>query len=141
MRAQPIVLVASFPERNKNSTYQKIISQLSESKVNQALKPAILGAAVAIAITTTMDATGYSMFSALPLFPLAGLFWYLQKFSRREIGLVWGNLRTNVLALGYPVLVLGLMGTIAWMMGNLRYVQSINVAGWLRNRNKHIMLR
>ncbi len=85
--------------------------------MNQALKPAILGTAVAIAITTTMDATGYSMFSALPLFPLAGLFWYLQKFSRREIGLVWGNLRTNVLALGYPVLVLGLMGTIAWMMG------------------------
>ena len=85
--------------------------------MNQALKPAIFGTAVAIAITTTMDATGYSMFSALPLFPLAGLFWYLQKFSRREIGLVWGNLRTNVLALGYPVLVLGLMGTIAWMMG------------------------
>ena len=111
------MLAASFPVRNKKSAHLKIISQLSESKVNQALKSAILGAAVAIAITTTMDATGYSMFSALPLFPLAGLFWYLQKFSRREIGLVWGNLRTNVLALGYPVLVLGLMGTIAWMMG------------------------
>ena len=52
------------------------------------LSPAIIGTAIAIAITTTMDATGYSMFSALPLFPLAGLFWYLQRFSRQEIGLV-----------------------------------------------------
>ena len=73
--------------------------------------------AVAITITATMDATGYSTFSALPLFPLAGLFWYLQRFSRRDVGLVWGNLRINVLALVYPMLVLGLMGVIAWMLG------------------------
>ena len=85
--------------------------------MNQALKPAILGCAVAIAVTTTMDATGYSMFSALPLFPLAGLFWYLQKFSRRDIGLVWGNVRTNVLALVFPVVVLGSIATIAWILG------------------------
>ena len=85
--------------------------------MNPAYKPAALGVAVAIAITTTMDATGYSMFSALPLFPLAGLFWYLQKLSRTEVGLVWGNLRTYVLALAFPVSVLGLMGVIAWMFG------------------------
>ena len=76
------------------------------------MKPAILGVAVAIAITTTMDATGYAMFSALPLFPLAGLFWYLQKFSRREIGLVWGNLRSCIPAVAYPILVLGLIGVM-----------------------------
>lgn len=38
-----------------------------------------------------MDATGYSTFSALPLFPLAGLFWFLQKLSREEMGLAWGT--------------------------------------------------
>lgn len=64
-----------------------------------------------------MDATGYSMFSALPLFPLAGLFWTLQRFSRRDLGLVWGNLRTNVLAVAYPILVLGLMGVVALVFG------------------------
>jgi len=81
--------------------------------MNQALRPAILGVAIAIVITTAMDATGYSTFSALPLLPLGGLFWYLQKFSRREIGLAWGKSRTYVLAVIYPVLVLGLMGVIA----------------------------
>ena len=85
--------------------------------MNQPLKYAVSGVAIAIAITTAMDATGHSMLSALPLFPLAGLFWFLQKFSRREIGLVWGNLRAYGLALAYPVLVLGLVAVIALMRG------------------------
>lgn len=71
------------------------------------LWPAIGGTAAAIVITTTMDATGYSMFSALPLFPLAGLFWFLQKYSRREVGLIWGQARYYGLALAYPFAVLG----------------------------------
>lgn len=79
--------------------------------------PAILGVAIAIAITTAMDATGYSMFSALPLFPLAGLFWYLQKFSRQEMGLVWGKPYTYGLAIAYPVIVLGSIGVIALIVG------------------------
>ena len=58
--------------------------------MNKKMLPSIAGTAIAILITTTMDATGYAMFSALPLFPLAGLFWYLQRFTRAEIGLVWG---------------------------------------------------
>ena len=33
------------------------------------------------------------------------------------MGLVWGNLRTCVVAVAFPVLVLGLMGVIAWMFG------------------------
>jgi len=78
---------------------------------------AFLGVATAIAITTAMDATGYSMFSALPLLPLAGLFWYLQKFSRQEVGLVWGKPHTYVLAIAYPVIVLSSMGVIALVAG------------------------
>ena len=85
--------------------------------MTQTLRSAALGVAAAIAITTAMDATGYSVFSALPLFPLAGVFWYLQRLTRRDIGLVWGDLRTYVLALVYPMLVLGLIGVIAWMFG------------------------
>lgn len=79
--------------------------------------PALGGVVVAIAITTTMDATGYSMFSALPLFPLAGLFWFLQKYSRAEIGLVWGEARYYGLALAYPALVLGTTAAIAFVFG------------------------
>jgi len=79
--------------------------------------PAVLGVVAAIVITTAMDATGYSMFSALPLLPLAGLFWYLQKFSRKEIGLTWGNRRAYGLALTYPTLVLGLIAIVALMTG------------------------
>ena len=85
--------------------------------MNKALISGILGVAIAIAITTAMDATGYFLYSALPLIPLAGLFWFLQKFSRREIGLIWGNLQTYGLALAYPVLVLGLVAAIALMRG------------------------
>ena len=85
--------------------------------MNRAMKFAFLGSVIAIAITTAMDATGLSNFSALPLFPLAAIFWFLQKFSRREIGLVWGQLQAYGLALAYPVAVLGSVGVIAWTLG------------------------
>jgi len=85
--------------------------------MDQTLKPAVLGVIVAIAITTAMDATGYSMFSALPLIPLAGLFWFLQKFSRQQIGLIWGNMQAYGLALAYPIVVFGLIAVIALMAG------------------------
>ena len=49
--------------------------------MNNPLGPAVGGVAIAIAITTAMDASGYALFSALPLLPLTGLFWYLQQFS------------------------------------------------------------
>ncbi len=85
--------------------------------MNQAMKFAVLGLVIAIAVTTAMDATGFSVFSALPLFPLAGILWFLQKFSRREIGLVWGRLRDYGLALAYPVVVLGAVSIIALALG------------------------
>jgi len=79
--------------------------------------PAIAGFAVATGITVTMDATGYAMFSSLPLFPLAALFWYLQKFSRAEIGLTWGQPQAYGLALAYPAVVLSGTGLIAFAAG------------------------
>ncbi len=81
------------------------------------VRPALVGVAIAMAITTAMDATGYTMFSALPLLPLAGLFWFLQKFSRAEIGLVWGEAHYYGLALAYPALVLGATAAIAFVFG------------------------
>jgi membrane protease YdiL (CAAX protease family) len=85
------------------------------------MKPSLpkttLAVLAAIAITTVMDASGLSAFSALPLFPLMGLFWYLERHSRRDIGFVPGRLRDYGLAVLYPVLVLGLVAVISAAAG------------------------
>ena len=73
----------------------------------------IVGVLAAIAITTTMDATGLSAFSALPLFPLIVVFWWLQGFSRHDMGFAWGQWHHYGLALLYPLLVLGIVAVIA----------------------------
>lgn len=67
----------------------------------------VAGVLLAIGITSTMDATGLSMISALPLLPLWLLFWWRQRLGRREIGLVWGRPWHYGLAVLYPVVVLG----------------------------------
>ena len=85
--------------------------------MNRASLSAAAGVLIAIVITTSMDASGLAMFSALPLLPLVGIFWFLQKFSRREIGLVWGDRRYYGLALAYPLLILGLIAVIALARG------------------------
>ena len=85
--------------------------------MNPGMRAPLAGMVVAIAITTTMDATGYALFSALPLLPLAALFWYLQRFSRSDIGLRFGGARDYAWALAYPLTVLGAMAMIAWLAG------------------------
>jgi membrane protease YdiL (CAAX protease family) len=82
--------------------------------MDNSLRPAAAGFLVAIAITTAMDATGYSVFSALPLFPLIGIFWFAQEFTRHEMGLRWGDLKSHSWAIAYPVLVLGFAAAIAY---------------------------
>lgn len=86
-------------------------------RMNKKFLPPIGGIAAAIAITTAMDAAGYSLFSALPLFPLALLFWYAQRIRRRDIGLVLGPARAYGLSFAYPVFVLGAIGVIAFAAG------------------------
>jgi membrane protease YdiL (CAAX protease family) len=73
----------------------------------------MLGVIFAIAVTTTMDATGLTAFSALPLFPLMGIFWYLERLPRRGMGFVWGGWRHYGLALLYPIVVLGAITIIS----------------------------
>ena len=85
--------------------------------MHRSVQPALWGVIAAIAITSTMDATGYSAFSALPLLALTGLFWALQKFTRKEIRLRWGDLTSHGWALAYPVVVLGLAAAIALFFG------------------------
>ena len=77
----------------------------------------VLAAVAAIAITTTMDFTGYLVFSALPLLGLILAFWLIQRQSRTEMGLTLGALKDYGMALAYPVLVLGIAVLIAALAG------------------------
>jgi membrane protease YdiL (CAAX protease family) len=81
------------------------------------LRRPILGVLLAIAITTAMDASGLSAFSALPLFPLMALFWYLERMPRREVGFARGEGRHYLLALAYPVVVIGLLALLSSASG------------------------
>ena len=79
--------------------------------------PVILGVMLAITITTVMDASGYSMFSALPLMPLFGLFWWWQKFSKAEIGFNWGKRSHYAYAVAYPLVVMMVLAATAALAG------------------------
>lgn len=77
----------------------------------------VLGVLVAIAITTAMDAGGLSVFSALPLCPLMGLFWYLERLPRRSVGMAWGRGRDYGLAVLYPLAVIGAVTVLSTAAG------------------------
>jgi hypothetical protein len=83
------------------------------------LRPAISGVLAAIAITTTMDATGLSAFSALPLAPLLGVFEYIERLPRRSLGFVWGRARYYGLAALFPLVVIGIITCVAALAGHL----------------------
>jgi membrane protease YdiL (CAAX protease family) len=76
----------------------------------------LLGVLLAVAITAAMDATGYSVFSALPLLPLLAVLWRVEGLSRRSVGLIWGRGSDYVRALAHPVLVIGLLVGIGVLM-------------------------
>jgi hypothetical protein len=78
----------------------------------------LLGTLLAIAATAVMDAIG--LINVLPLVLLFLLFWYRQRLSRAEIGWTWGRGRDYAVAVGYPALVLGLVGLIAWRSGAIK---------------------
>lgn len=77
----------------------------------------LVAAVLAIAVTTTMDFTGYTVFSALPLLGLTLAFWLIQRQTKAEIGLVLGSPGDYVLALSYPAVVLGLAALVAFLAG------------------------
>jgi membrane protease YdiL (CAAX protease family) len=76
-----------------------------------------LGALAAIAITAVMDATGLTMFSALPLLPLTLVFWRLSRLSRGDLGLRWGRPGHHGLAVLHPLLVIGALSAVALATG------------------------
>ena len=81
----------------------------------------LIGTLVAIAATAVMDAVGLSGINVLPLIPLFFGLWYLQRLSRVDIGLTWGHWRDYALAVLYPVVVLAVIGLIAWLSGAVTF--------------------
>ncbi len=57
------------------------------------------------------------MFSALPLLPLALLFWWISQYSRGDMGLRWGRPGGYGLAVLYPLAVIGLAAGIVFAVG------------------------
>ena len=78
---------------------------------------AVIGVVAAIAITTAMDASGLSVFSALPLVALAVLLCVIEKIRPREAGLRIGTWRGYALAIAHPLVVIGLLTAIALQFG------------------------
>ena len=77
----------------------------------------IAGVLVAIAVTTAMDATGLSMYSALPLLPIAALFWFLHRVSPAEGGVRLGRPVHYGIALLHPIAVIGVLTALAFAFG------------------------
>lgn len=83
----------------------------------QTMRRPIFGVLAAIAITATMDATGFTNFSALPLFPLMLIFWYLEGMSRPRMGFAWGRWSHYGVAMLYPVAVLSVVALVSVAVG------------------------
>src|SRR5205814_7162016 len=79
----------------------------------QSLTLPIIAVVCAIAVTTAMDATGLSTFSALALLPLLFLFWWLTHLSRTEVGFKVGHAKDYGIAVLFPVAVMGAIALIA----------------------------
>ena len=79
------------------------------------------GVLAAIGVTTTMNAYGLSAFSALPLLPLAVLYWRLERQSRQAMGIAWGRPPNYALAIAYPLLVLGACAAVAGIAGTVNF--------------------
>ncbi len=79
--------------------------------------PTLAVIALAILITTGMDATGLSTLSALPLMALIPLYWLLTRHSWADWGLRWGRPGDYGLALLYPLFVMGIIALVLLATG------------------------
>ena len=77
----------------------------------------VLGVLLAIIITTIMDATGSSMFSALPLIVLLVIFWKGERITTKELGFTAGNWQAYPIAVYYPFIIIGGLTSLAFILG------------------------
>jgi membrane protease YdiL (CAAX protease family) len=85
--------------------------------MTKSLKLALAASGLALLITATMDATGYTVFSALPLIVLTFGFAWLAKVSPGELGFRTGNKRSYTAAFILPPLLLGVLSLASILLG------------------------
>ena len=95
----------------------EISAPASSVREVQSLTLPIIGVVCAITLTTAMDATGLSTFSALALLPLLLLFWWLSHLSLTEVGFKAGRAKDYGMAVLFPVAVMGVIALIACLAG------------------------
>lgn len=87
-------------------------------KSSAAILP-VLAVALAIAVTTAMDANGLSAFSALPLLPIMGIFWAIEGSPRRNVGFVLARPLDWLRAASHSLLVMGVLVALALAFGRV----------------------
>lgn len=107
---------------------REIAAASSRAHEVQSLALPITAVVLAIAFTTSMDATGLSTFSALALLPLLLLFWWLSHFSRTQIGFKIGCAGDYGMAILFPVAVMGAIALMAWLGGAVEVTKT----NWLK---------
>jgi membrane protease YdiL (CAAX protease family) len=79
---------------------------------------ALFGTVLAIGITGTLVASGQSgLNTVLPLLPLLLVFWGLTRYPRRAVGFALGKPKDYLLAVLYPVSVIGALSAVAFASG------------------------
>lgn len=86
--------------------------------MTKTLIPPALAVLAAIVITSTMDAMGLTLFSALALFPVLVLCWCLWRRTPKSMGFVWGRRSDYAMALIYPAVVLVACVLVAYATGS-----------------------
>lgn len=79
----------------------------------------LLAVVLAIGVTAALDVTGYTAFSALPLIPLFAVFAWLERVPAKELGFSVGSSSHYSLAIGHPLLVMGILAALAQASGAL----------------------
>jgi membrane protease YdiL (CAAX protease family) len=92
----------------------------------------ILGVALAIASTTTLDATGLTAFSALPLIPLFALFAWFDRIPPRELGFARGRAGDYALASGHVLFVMIALAALAYAAARID-LTGLNLPRAIRN--------
>ncbi len=87
---------------------------------------ALVGVLVAIGVTTTLDASHLSAFSALPLCLIAAVLWRRDRFSRQAVGIKWGRTAAYGWAVLYPVVVMTLLAVMAFAASDA----SVTASAW-----------
>src|SRR5690349_12588988 len=79
----------------------------------------LLAVVLAIGVTAALDVTGYTAFSALPLIPLFAVFAWLERVPAKKLGFSVGASSYYSLAIGHPLLVMGILAALAQASGAL----------------------